>query len=91
MTHVTSSRHILYILGQTAGPEALSLIPKKEPGETLSVILLEDAACIAGVPADHVYVLADHMASSELPAACRTVSSQEMVEMIFQVDRVVVL
>ena len=88
MTHITVDKHILYILGHTAGVGSLSLIPKKEPGDTLSVILLQDAVSLRDVPGDHVYVLADDAVSSAYPPAYRKISYEDMVQMIFEADRV---
>ena len=57
----------------------------------MSVILVQDAVSLAGVLADHVYVLADDAALSEVSPAYQTISYEDMLRMIFEADRVVVL
>ena len=91
MSHTTVAKHSLYILGHTAGTPSLSLLPKTTPGETLSVILVQDAVSLADVPGDHVYALADDAVSSEVPPGRRTISYEDMARMIFEADHVVAL
>ena len=91
MPHTTRSTNVLYILGHTAGAGGLSLLPPKRPGEISSVILLQDAVSLAGVPGDHVYVLADDSVLPTSPPAYQTISYEDMVRMIFEADRVLAL
>ena len=91
MLQTTATTHILYILGHTGGEASLPFLPKEAPGETVSVILVQDAVSLAAVPGDHVYALANDTASSGVPPAYRIISYEDMVRMIFEVDRVVAL
>jgi sulfur transfer complex TusBCD TusB component (DsrH family) len=82
---------VLYILSDTAGQGETALLPRDHPEQQLSVILIHDAVSLAHVPADNVYALSEDAATRKLNPSYSTISYRDMLQMVFEADRVIVL
>ena len=79
---------LLYLLRtQTVDP----LLQKAQPGVDTTVILLHDAVRLQNVPASHVYALAEDAAQRGVKPSAPAISYRELLDLVFQADRVVVL
>lgn len=81
----------LYILSHGAGPDNVDLLPSKQPGENLTVILVDEALSLTDVPADRVYALSEEGGSGKAVSSHPQVSYADMVKMIFEAHHVVAL
>lgn len=79
--------HALYILSHGQDQIPLDLLPPAPSSDT--AVLIQDALHLTTVPFSRVYALADDQTSSG--ASFPRISYQDLVRMIFEVDKVVVL
>ena len=85
-------RKILYLLTKGPGEPSLDLLPKNlQTGKEISVILLQDGIFHRHVPASHVYTLSDDAVSNGVNSSFPSVSYQDLLQMMFEADGVVVL
>lgn len=85
-------RKILYLLTKAPGQSSLNLLPKSpRTGEEISVILLQDGIFHRQVAVSHVYALSDDGVSKSANSSFPSVSYQDVLRMMFEADRVVVL
>jgi sulfur transfer complex TusBCD TusB component (DsrH family) len=79
--------HALYILSHSPDQILPDLLPPTPSSDT--AVLIQDALRLTTVPFSRVYVLADNQAQSE--SSFPRISYADLVRMIFEADKVVVL
>jgi sulfur transfer complex TusBCD TusB component (DsrH family) len=82
---------VLYILSDAAGQGGIDLLPRNHPEQQLSVVLIQEAVSLARVPADNVYALSEDAATRKVNSSYPMISYRDMLHMVFEADRVVVL
>lgn len=79
---------LLYLLRtQTLDP----LIQHAQPDVDTTVVLLHDAVGLQNVPASRVFALADDATQRGVTPSAPAISYKELLDLLFQADRVVVL
>ena len=79
---------LLYLLRT---PTLDPLLDPARAGEDRTVVLLHDAVRLDNVPASRVYALAEDVAERGLTASAPAISYAELLDMVFDAERVVVL
>lgn len=67
------------------------LLGDAQPDDETTVVLLQDAVGLTNVPASRVFALAEDVAARGTTAAVPEISYKQLVELLFEADRVVVL
>lgn len=67
------------------------LIQDAHPTDDTTVVLLHDAVTLKDVPATRVFALAEDAAERGIAPSAPAISYKELVDLVFQADRVVVL
>ena len=79
---------LLYLLRtQTVDP----LIEHVQPGVDTTVVLLQDAVALQNVPGSRVFALAEDVAERGVTSSAPSISYKQLLELVFEADRVVVL
>lgn len=79
---------LLYLLRtQTVDP----LIQETQPGVDTTVVLLHDAVTLQDLPASRIFTLAEDAAERGVRPTAPVISYKQLLDLVFEADRVVVL
>jgi len=81
---------ILYILSNARQTDLLPPT-SRSTGKQASAVLIQDAVGLPDVSAEPVYALADDVATREVIPSYPLISYPDLLRLIFEVDKVVVL
>jgi hypothetical protein len=82
---------VLYIVSKSGSLNSVLFPPPSSPDQKISVVLIQEGVSLTTVPTADVSVLAEDAASRKITPVFPTISYQDMLQRIFEADRVVAL
>lgn len=91
MPDATQRSRVLYIVTRSLAADAPLLISGTNPGDEISVILTTPAVVLPNTAGHRVSMLQVSPTADQSPVPYPTVTCTEMLRMVFEADRVIVL